>query len=181
MPKIRSDIYALVFETRDGGSLVCVRVGQERRERSTAMAGGARNGAAMAVAPIAGSKRVVGTIAEAAAIARAAAGDESAPAPILVTSQRDRGKQLGKPRASARAEADAGTPCGERDGIPQADDADSVAPRGGAVGAVIEKPNDHADTTAHLILAERAYAYGRSIVETNPEDKKLGDKLAIES
>jgi hypothetical protein len=137
------------------------------------MMGGSKNGAASVAAPSAGSRRVVGTIAEAAAIARAGARHEP-PSPPRESARRD--------RRPVRAERDASheSAPAERHAAPRSESPEDPAPhRTRAVDAAEVQGAD--GTVTHHILAERAYAYGRSIVEAGPEPKKPGETVEIES
>ena len=147
------------------------------------MTGGAKTGAANAAAPTAGSRRVVGTIAEAAAIARAAADHEPAqPIPPRETSMRVSGRRDRRSHRAPEREASESETALPADGTgsPSEGGAEDPAPR--RKGAVDPAQVGNADRTVeHLILAERAYAYGRSIVEAGPEPKKPGETVEIES
>ena len=137
--------------------------------------GGAKNGA---VAPAAGNRRVVGTIAEAAAIARAAARHE--PAPEAVPAGEITRRHPGRHRDSDPHRANSAAP-GNPDDVASRADAEADAPRRACAAPVEETPEDDADKTAAHLIAGRAYAYGRSIVEADPDAKKTGETVAIES
>ncbi|MGE5538816.1 MAG: hypothetical protein ACM30I_09375 [Gemmatimonas sp.] len=136
------------------------------------MTGGAKPGSAVSVVSAAGSRRGIGTIAEAAAAARAAAAEPGAVTPSEPHTSHDQRQRRD----------DAAHPHSER-GHADDEGAEAIAPRRNRAGAgLLKETVEGADkTAAHLILAGRAYAYGRSIVETKPEAKKPGDTLAIES
>jgi hypothetical protein len=145
------------------------------------MMGGAKKGAANAAAPTAGSRRVVGTIAEAAAIARAAADHEPAqPIPPRETPTRVSGRRDRRSHRAPEREASETAPPADGADAPSEGGAEDPAPR--RKGSVDPAQVGNADRTVeHLILAERAYAYGRSIVEAGPEPKKPGETVEIES
>lgn len=144
------------------------------------MMGRAKSSTAVSVVSVAGSRKAVaGTIAEAAAIARRAAEDRQSaliPAPISAPPVDD------QERHAAQLSEDSEVPAGQ----PPSPEADPVAnpihmrrSRAGA-GQLKDAPSDPDRTAVHLILAGRAYAYGKNIV--HPDDsKKPGDSVAIES
>ena len=122
-------------------------------------------------APSTAARRIVaGTIGEAAAIARrAASGGEPMPTFAAVTdSLSDRHQDVPPSKVEAPAEV-----------AP-----DPLLTRRTKAGAGHLKDagqgGDQATVAAHLILADRAYAYGRHIV-TKDKATKLGDVLAIDS
>lgn len=141
------------------------------------MMGGAKSSAAaVSAASTAGSKRAVaGTIAEAAAIARRAAEDrQSAPASSPPADERER-------RTPPQGEIPE-TMCEQSpvpDEPPPAELALMRRSRAGA-GQLKDIAQEPDRTAVHLILAGRAYAYGKSIVHP-AENKKPGDSIAIES
>ncbi|HTI85411.1 MAG TPA: hypothetical protein VL966_02295 [Alphaproteobacteria bacterium] len=138
------------------------------------MMGGSKNGAASMAAPTASSRRAVGTIAEAAAIARAGARHEPA-TPSRESARRDR--RLA--RITERETSEDSISERDRAAIRE-EGAEDAAPR--RAQAVDPAEVQGADgTVTHQILAERAYAYGRSIVEAGPEPKKPGETLEIKS
>ena len=122
-------------------------------------------------APSAGAGRIVaGTIGEAAAIARRAAtgGDAMPMFAAVADSLADRHQTMPPSKVEAPAEV-----------MP-----DPLLTRRTNAGAGHLKDagqgGDHATVAAHLILADRAYAYGRHIVAKD-KATKLGDTLAIDS
>jgi len=122
-------------------------------------------------APSAGAARIVaGTIGEAAAIARrAATGGDSMPMFAAVAdSVSDRHQNVPPSKVEAPAEV-----------AP-----DPLLTRRTKAGAGHLKDagqgGDQTTVAAHLIMADRAYAYGRHIVAKD-KGTKLGDVLAIDS
>lgn len=143
------------------------------------MMGGAKSTAAVSAVSAAGSRRAVaGTIAEAAAIARRAA--EDGQSDLVSTPPSDERERHDSSRRDPSDEA-CDTPL-EASAAEAPPDGDPIAMRRGRAGAGQSKdaaPGPDA-TPAHLILAGRAYAYGKRIV--HPEGlKKSGDSVAIES
>ena len=133
-----------------------------------------KTSAVTSAAPSAGANRIVaGTIGEVAAIARrATTGGEPMPMP-LTTAVPD--SLADKRQTPVPVELEA----------PPEAALDPLLTRRTRAGAGHLKDtggqgSDHATAAAHLILADRAYAYGRHIVA---KDKgiKLGDVLAIDS
>ena len=127
-------------------------------------------------APSAGAGRIVaGTIGEAAAIARRAATGESdsLPRQAAVPDSHADERQIPAPvetEAPPEAAPDPLLTRRTRAGAGHLKDTGKDSGQGG----------DQATAAAHLILADRAYAYGRHIVAKD-KATKLGDLLAIDS
>jgi hypothetical protein len=143
------------------------------------MMGGAKSSAAVSAASTTGSRRVAGTIAEAAAIARRAAEDRqsapvSAPASPPPNDEQERHGAPSPESSKAALDQDSVS-----DGSPPADPVLMRRSRAGA-GQLKDASQGPDSGAVHLILAGRAYAYGKSIVHPD-EGKKPGDSVAIES
>jgi hypothetical protein len=144
------------------------------------MMGGAKSSTApSAVSRASSRKTVAGTIAEAAAIARRAAEDgQSAPVAMAgatpSANERDGGSPLPRHSEERVSERQALT-----EGSAPSDPVLLRRTRAGA-GQLKDPVSEPDRTAAHLILAGRAYAYGRSIVHGDG-GRKAGDSVAIES
>jgi hypothetical protein len=145
------------------------------------MMGGTKSSAAVSAASAAGSRRAVaGTIAEAAAIARRAAEDGRSAADAAPVSSPPADDQERHTRAQPETTDDRA----DQSPMPvqECPPADSVLMRRSRAGAgQLKDASQEPDRTAvHLILAGRAYAYGKSIVHPDGS-KKPGESVAIES
>lgn len=146
------------------------------------MGGANKASAAMTAAPLSGTRRIgAGTIGEAAAIARRAAmGEERGPVADTTTDPFPESAD-GKRRAAPLPNS--------TESLSKTIEPSEVAPEPGLVrhskAGAGQLKGDTQDgsferTAAYLILADRAYAYGRRIV-TKEKASKIGDLLAIES
>lgn len=144
------------------------------------MMGGAKSSTAISAVSTAGSRKAVaGTIAEAAAIARRAAEDGQSAPVMPAGNSPSADEREGRPPRAPNVEEAASERQTEPEVAPQLDAALLRRSRAGA-GQLKDAVSEPDRTAAHLILAGRAYAYGKNIVHGDGA-KKAGDSVAIES
>ena len=148
------------------------------------MGGASKTSAATSAAPLAGARRIgAGTIGEAAAIARRASTDDGqsplfdSPPESLIETDKDKWKT-----APSGASLDSEQPSDTSVPPEAAPDPALMRRTKAGAGQLKDDPQSgsSARTAVHLILADRAYAYGQHIVGKD-KGTKLGDVLAIES
>jgi hypothetical protein len=144
------------------------------------MMGGTKSSTATSAVRNAGSRKAVaGTIAEAAAIARRAAEDGQGAAVPAAGTAPPAGERESRSSSRSTSEQPASERQSEPEALPQPDVIPLRRSRAGA-GQLKDPVSEPDRTAAHLILAGRAYAYGKSIVHGDGT-KKAGDSVAIES